>query len=107
VIEHEPERRVRLWRNRTALAQGLMRLGYQLTASESPIIPILVGHPDRALKLAEALLSHGVFAPAIRPPTVPPATSRLRLTITADHTDDHIDHALIALERAGRTLNLI
>jgi 8-amino-7-oxononanoate synthase len=107
VIGHEPERRARLWRNRDRLAQGLMQLGYQLTASESPILPIHVGHPDRALNLAQALLSHGVYAPAIRPPTVPPATSRIRLTITADHTADHIDVALTAFKRAGQTLRVI
>ena len=107
MIEQEPERRARLWHNREHLAQGLGRLGFQLTASESPILPILIGDPDRAMSLAEALLSHGVYAPAIRPPTVPPATSRIRLTITADHTAEHIEEALTALERAGRALNVI
>ncbi|MBI4003053.1 MAG: 8-amino-7-oxononanoate synthase [Nitrospira defluvii] len=107
VIEQEPERRARLWHNRERLAQGLTRLGFRLTASESPILPILVGDPDRAVSLAHALLTHGVYAPAIRPPTVPPTTSRLRLTITADHTAEHIDEALTALEQAGRALNLI
>ncbi|MBA2484993.1 MAG: 8-amino-7-oxononanoate synthase [Nitrospira sp.] len=107
VMKQEPERRARLWRNRDHLAQGLKRLGFQLTPSESPILPILVGDPDRAVGLAHALLSHGVYAPAIRPPTVPAATSRIRLTITADHTAEHIDDALAALERAGRALHLI
>lgn len=107
VMGQEPERRARLWRNREQLAQGLTRLGYQFTASESPILPILIGDPDRALNLAQNLLNQGVYAPAIRPPTVPPATSRIRLTITADHTSEHIDEALSALERAGRSLNLI
>ncbi len=106
-MKQEPERRARLWRNRDHLAQGLKRLGFQLTPSESPILPILVGDPDRAVGLAHALLSHGVYAPAIRPPTVPAATSRIRLTITADHTAEHIDDALAALERAGRALHLI
>ena len=107
VIEQEPDRRARLWRNRERLAQGLTRLGFRLAASESPILPIIVGDPDRAMNLAQALIDQGVYAPAIRPPTVPPATSRIRLTITADHTDEQIDQALAGLERAGRTLNLI
>ncbi|MEP7152829.1 MAG: 8-amino-7-oxononanoate synthase [Nitrospira sp.] len=107
VIEQEPERRARLWRNRERLAQGLTRLGFRLTASDSPILPILVGDADRALSLAHTLLTYGVYAPAIRPPTVPPATSRIRLTITADHTTEHIDEALTALEQAGRALHLI
>ena len=107
VIRREPERRARLWHNRETLARGLTRLGYPLAASESPILPILVGHSDRALSLAEALLEQGVYAPAIRPPTVPPNTSRIRVTITADHTAEQIEEALTAFQRAGQALNLI
>ncbi|HNA84052.1 MAG: 8-amino-7-oxononanoate synthase [Nitrospira sp.] len=107
VIEQEPQRRASLWRNRERLAQGLLRLGFRLAASESPILPVIIGDPDRAMKLAQALLAQGVYAPAIRPPTVPPATSRIRFTITADHTDEQIDRALIAAEQAGRSINLI
>ena len=107
VIEQEPDRRARLWHNRERLAQGLTRLGFRLTASDSPILPILVGDAERAVSLAHTLLTYGVYAPAIRPPTVPPATSRIRLTITADHTTGHIDEALTALEQAGRALRLI
>ncbi len=107
VIEQEPQRRARLWRNRERLAQGLTELGFRLAASESPILPVIVGDPDRAMNFAQALLAQGVYAPAIRPPTVPPATSRIRLTITADHTDEQIACALAAVERAGRSFNLI
>ena len=107
VIEEEPERRARLWHNRELLAQGVTRLGFRLTASDSPILPILIGDADRAVSFADRLMTYGVYAPAIRPPTVPPATSRIRLTITADHTTEHIDEALTALEQAGRALHLI
>lgn len=107
VIEQEPQRRTRLWQNRERLARGLSRLGLRLAASESPILPVIVGDPDRAMNLAQALLTQGVYAPAIRPPTVPPATSRIRFTITADHTDEQIDRALEAIERSGRSFNLI
>ena len=107
VIEEEPDRRARLWHNRERLAQGLIGLGFPLTASESPILPILVGDADRTVSFAHTLMTYGVYAPAIRPPTVPPATSRIRLTITADHTSEHIDEALNALEQAGRALHLI
>ncbi len=107
VIEQEPERRPRLRQNLDRLAKGLNRLGFRLSANEGPILPIIVGDRDRAIQLAESLLAHGVYAPAIRPPTVPPATSRIRLTITADHTNEQIDRALAALERAGRSINLI
>ena len=107
VIEQEPQRRARLWQNRERLAQGFTRLGFRLAASESPILPVIVGDADRAMKFAQTLLAQGVYAPAIRPPTVPPDTSRIRFTITADHTDEQIDRALAAVERVGRSLSLI
>ncbi|MDR4479620.1 MAG: 8-amino-7-oxononanoate synthase [Nitrospira sp.] len=107
VIRREPERRAQLWQNRERLAQGLSRLGFHLAPSESPILPVIVGDPDRAMNLAHTLLTLGIYAPAIRPPTVPPATSRIRLTITADHTSAHIDQALAALAQAGRELDMI
>lgn len=102
VLRREPERRARLWTNRQHLFSGLIRTGFKLTASESPIIPIIVGGAEVALKFAEQLLAAGVYAPAIRPPTVPEKTSRIRVTVTSEHTADHIDHALAAFERAGR-----
>ena len=107
IMEQEPERRLRLWENRAHLAEGLLRLGFDLAASQSPILPIIVGDPDRAMTMAQSLFAHGVYAPAIRPPTVPPTTSRIRLTITADHTPEQIDRALVILEQAGRAINLI
>lgn len=67
----------------------------------SPIIPIVVGAEDRALAAAEALARQGILVPAIRPPTVPPGTSRLRVTVSAAHTDDDLDRLTDALRAAG------
>ena len=107
VIEREPERRTRLWTNRDQLFTGLMRLGFTLAASASPIIPILVGRADMALHFSEQLLVNGLFAPAIRPPTVPEDTSRLRITVSSEHTAAQIDRALAAFERAGQAAGLL
>jgi glycine C-acetyltransferase/8-amino-7-oxononanoate synthase len=57
--------------------------------------------------LADHLLAHGVFAPAIRPPTVPDSTSRIRVTVTSEHSMDQLDEALAAFERAGRAADVI
>ena len=65
----------------------------------TPIIPIILGDPERALAFAAALLEEGIFCPAIRPPTVPPGTSRLRVSLTAEHTDDDVERLLSALVR--------
>jgi 8-amino-7-oxononanoate synthase len=107
VLTREPERRARLWANREQLFSGLTRMGFTLTASASPIIPILVGRADKALRFAEQLLTNGVFAPAIRPPTVPEHTSRLRVTVTSEHTAVQIDQALSVFERAGQAVGLL
>jgi 8-amino-7-oxononanoate synthase len=96
-----------LWANRERLFSGLTQLGFSLTPSVSPIMPILVGNAETTLSFAEHLFTEGVYAPAIRPPTVPDATSRIRVTVTSEHTPSHIDHALTAFQRAGQSAGLI
>jgi len=107
ILEREPERRQRLWTNREKLYLGLKNLGFTLAQSASPILPIIVGQADRALIFAEQLLLNGVFAPAIRPPSVPESTSRIRVTVTSEHTDLQIEEALLAFGRAGEAAGLI
>jgi 8-amino-7-oxononanoate synthase len=107
VVQREPERRARLWANQQRLSQGLRRLGFRLTATVSPILPIIVGTASQAVAFAEQLLVNGVLAPAIRPPTVPDATSRIRVTVTSEHSWDQIDEALLAFDRAGRVAGLL
>jgi glycine C-acetyltransferase/8-amino-7-oxononanoate synthase len=107
IMQREPERRARLWANRERLFAGLTQLGFSLSPSVSPIMPILVGNAEAALTFAEHLFTEGVYAPAIRPPTVPNATSRIRVTVTSEHTPSHIDHALVAFRRAGQSAGLI
>lgn len=107
VIEREPQRRARLWTNRERLFAGLKRIGFTLAPSASPIIPILIGRAEAAVKFAEQLLANGVYAPAIRPPTVPDQTSRLRATVTSEHTAAQIDQALAAFELAGKAAGIL
>jgi len=107
IMQREPEWRARLWANRELLFTGLTRLGFNLSSTVTPIIPILVGDAEIALSFAEHLFTEGVYAPAIRPPTVPNATSRVRVTVTSEHTVNHIDQALAAFQRAGQLSGLI
>jgi len=107
IMQREPERRARLWANRERLFTGLTQLGFSLSPSVSPIIPILVGSAETALSFARYLFTEGVYAPAIRPPTVPDATSRIRITVTSEHTPGHIEQALAAFQRAGQSAGLI
>jgi 7-keto-8-aminopelargonate synthetase-like enzyme len=70
----------------------------------SPIVPFVCGAEDRAVAAAAALLEHGLIVPAIRPPTVAPNTSRLRVTLSAAHTDAQVDRLLAALAEVGQLL---
>ncbi len=107
IIDREPERRAALWRHRNRCVETLEKLGYDLMGSESPIVPIRIGDPAKALAVADLLLARGCFVPAIRPPTVPAGTDRLRLSLMATHTDDDIDTLIEALREAGRLHGLI
>jgi glycine C-acetyltransferase len=99
LIQREPERREMLWRNCRALKLGLSGLGFSLAESQSPILPLIIGDADECMKFSEQLLEKGIFAQGIRPPTVPPGTSRLRITLMASHSDEHIDRAIDAFDQ--------
>ncbi len=73
-------------------------LGLALTASETPIQPLLAGTPERALAWQEALLARGLLVSAIRPPTVPEGAARLRVTFSAAHTDAHFERLVEGLQ---------
>lgn len=106
VVDLEPWRRERLKENANRLRDGLTAMGYRVIPTETPIIPVLVGEAETTVALARALDEGGVFAPAIRPPTVPPGTCRIRVTVMASHTTEHIDRALEVFREAGRQVGL-
>jgi 8-amino-7-oxononanoate synthase len=81
---------------------GVAGLDYELLPSDTPIQPIMVGSPGRALALSSALEECGMLVTAIRPPTVPVGSSRLRVTLTAAHGTGDIDRLLEALQKVGR-----
>src|SRR2546422_771884 len=90
------ERRSRLWSNVRRFAAGLRSLGVA-AREDSPIFPLMLGAPERAVETAAKLREQGILAKAIRPPTVPQGTSRIRFALTSAHTQAHIDAALAAL----------
>ena len=101
IIEREPRRRARLWRNAERLRFALRRNGWDTGRSESQIIPVGVGDPEPALALSERLLSAGFLAPALRPPTVPAGACRLRVSVTSEHGIEQIDAFVEALGEAS------
>ena len=92
--------RRRLWRNTDYFKNKLQAMGFDLRGSVTPIIPVMIGDAKKTLKIADHLWKKGFFVPAIRPPTVPPGQSRLRISITAMHQKQDLDRLLEALREA-------
>ena len=97
LIEQGDGLRAHLHRLITRLRKGLGDLPWQLMPSETAIQPLLIGDNRQALQLSEGLRERGIWVAAIRPPTVPPGTARLRITLSAAHTEADVDHLIKAL----------
>lgn len=107
IIQNEPDRLERLWENRDVLYAALTGLGFQLADTQSPILPIMVKSPETAMKMSQALYEAGVYVPAIRPPTVPKHSSRLRLTVSSEHTQEQLETVVRSIQKAGHALRVI
>ncbi|MDE2356878.1 MAG: 8-amino-7-oxononanoate synthase [Alphaproteobacteria bacterium] len=94
ILEAEPERRARPLALARRFAEAL-----RLPVPQSPIVPLIVGTPERALGASAALEAEGFLAVAIRPPTVPPGTARLRFTFSAAHDAETVDRLAAAVAR--------
>ena len=100
IVKSESDRRQQLWQNVAAIAQGLPELEIEAIALDSPIIALKVGDIATTMQMAKHLHDHGIFAPAIRPPTVP--TARIRITLMATHTAGQIQKLLQCLANRDR-----
>jgi 8-amino-7-oxononanoate synthase len=106
LLVERPRRVERLRANASALRAGLRAEGLEPCGSETQIVPLVVGEAEDAMALCERLLQDGLFAQAIRPPTVPPGTCRLRLTVMATHRIADLRRAARMIGAAWRELSL-
>ncbi len=102
LLLERPRRVSKLAANAAVLRAELVREGFDLRGSRTQIMPVVLGSPELALEVCERALRHGVFAQAIRPPTVPELGSRLRLAVTASHTEAELVGAARVLGQAAR-----
>jgi 8-amino-7-oxononanoate synthase len=102
LLRSEPRQVERLQRNARVLRDTLADQGFSVPVGDTQIVPLVVGEPEIALGLCERALQRGVFAQAIRPPTVPPGTARLRLAAIATHTPGELVWAAQQLAAAAR-----
>ena len=101
IVRAEGWRREKLAALIKQFRSGVEELGLDLMPSDTAIQPILIGEADNAIKLSQSLEQQGIFVGAIRPPTVPAGSARLRVTLSAAHTEEQVNRLLAALEHAS------
>jgi len=107
IMQREPERIERLWRNTRQMKEGLLGLGFDLGASQTPVLPVFCYEDERTLRMAMRLHQEGVFVNSVLPPGVPPNKCLIRISLMATHTANQIEMALEKLKKVGKELGLI
>ncbi len=112
ILESEPERIERLWANTAYFKQQLASVGFDIggrttPASETPIIPIILGDGRKTMEFSRELFAIGLMASGIAFPTVPEGKARVRIIMTSEHTRPELDQALEILTRVARKMNLL
>jgi 8-amino-7-oxononanoate synthase len=90
LVEEEPQRRVRVLEVARRVRETLREQGWNCGAGSTQIVPVFVGEPDAAVALSARFADRGLWVPAIRPPSVPPGESLLRISLSAAHSDEQI-----------------
>jgi 7-keto-8-aminopelargonate synthetase-like enzyme len=107
VMIAEPGRRTRLWDNTRRFTAGCRNLGFEIGATCTPIVPVLIGSLEQTFLFWRRLFDAGVFTNPVVPPAVPPDECRLRASLMATHQPDQIDFALETLGRLGKEMGVI
>lgn len=107
ILEANPSLSETLQSNAAYVRNGLKRLGFDILQSVAQIIPVIVGEAAATIEIANQLLAEGLLVSALRPPTVPKGSSRLRLSVMANHTREDLDFALAAIEKVGHRQGFI
>ncbi len=102
LVETRPRLVERLQANSRVLRDALEQEGFDIRGSRTQIVPLVVGDANLAMRICEAALGRGVFAQAIRPPTVAPGSSRLRLAVMASHREEELRGAARTLAQVAR-----
>jgi 8-amino-7-oxononanoate synthase len=102
IMRDEPQRQSRVRALASRLREWLGAIGFEILQGNSPIIPLILGDERRAIDASQRLADARILVPAVRPPTVPKASSRLRITLSSDHTDDQVQNLVDVLAEMRR-----
>lgn len=107
LLQSTDEYTKRLWANARYLKEGLRKLGFDTGHSETPITPVMLGNESLTMRFSKELLKEGVFVSGIVYPTVAMGKGRLRVMLSASHTQDDLDFALAAFRKVGLALGVL
>jgi glycine C-acetyltransferase len=107
VIVDEPERREKLWNNIRYFKNGLLNLGFNIGNSQTAIFPIIIGDDYITKEICRELNEMNIYVNPVLYPAVSKRLSRIRMSIMTEHTKDHINTVLNALEHLGKKYKLI
>jgi 7-keto-8-aminopelargonate synthetase-like enzyme len=97
IMDSDPSLRERLWRNVRLLAKEAAKVGVKGIRGDSPIVPVLTGGAEETMAASARLFERGIFAPGVRPPTVPAGKGRIRATVTAAQEEEDVRALAAAL----------
>jgi len=107
ILLQSEDRVQRLWENACYFQNGLKSLGFDISKTQTPITPVMLGEAPLAQEFSKRLFEEGIFAQAIGYPTVPRGAARIRVMISAVHTKEDLDFALEKFAKVGRELGVI
>ncbi|MEC8758157.1 MAG: aminotransferase class I/II-fold pyridoxal phosphate-dependent enzyme, partial [Bacteroidota bacterium] len=106
-LDETTELRDRLEENTRYFKDGLRRIGLDFKNGESAIVPVMLGDARLSQVMADALLEEGIYVIGFFYPVVPKGQARIRVQLSAAHTKDHLDQALDAFEKVGKSLGVV
>jgi 8-amino-7-oxononanoate synthase len=107
IMETEPQHREKLWQNVRRFKGGMHGMGFDTLGSETPIVPVLIGTDDQALRFWKGLWEEGIFTTPAIPPSVPPGKSIIRTSVNANHTPEQLERLLTAFAKVGKRSGVI
>jgi glycine C-acetyltransferase len=107
LVIHGEELRATIRKHALFFRSNLETLGFRIIPGDHPIIPVMLGEAELATRMAERLLEEGIYVIGFSFPVVPKGQARIRVQMSAAHTQDNLDRALLAFEKVGRELSVI